>query len=121
MSRPIISATGVHMRFNTRKGPLTALEDFHLEVRRGEVLCIVGASGKSAQPTDSTETRYILVGRFLSGSSNAFGSIRFLASQGLEGTSDDTQECLSGKGRIVPAALELRALNCKPRPNIFIL
>ena len=45
MSNPIIQASGVDMVFGTRKGPLTALEDFHLEVRRGEVLCIVGASG----------------------------------------------------------------------------
>jgi NitT/TauT family transport system ATP-binding protein len=33
------------MTFPTRKGPLTALESFALEVHPGEVLCIVGASG----------------------------------------------------------------------------
>ncbi|MGD8589397.1 MAG: ABC transporter ATP-binding protein, partial [Chromatiales bacterium] len=45
MSEPIIQASGVNMTFSTRKGPLTALEDFNLEVRSGEVVCIVGASG----------------------------------------------------------------------------
>ncbi len=45
MSKPIIQASQVNMTFSTRNGPLTALEDFHLEVRPGEVVCIVGASG----------------------------------------------------------------------------
>ena len=42
---PIIQAREVNMTFATRKGPLTALEAFDLEVEAGEVLCIVGASG----------------------------------------------------------------------------
>ena len=33
------------MSFTTRKGPLIALEGFNLEVKSGEVVCIVGASG----------------------------------------------------------------------------
>jgi NitT/TauT family transport system ATP-binding protein len=45
MSRPIIEARALTMTFSTRKGPLTALEDFRLEVQPGELLCIVGASG----------------------------------------------------------------------------
>lgn len=45
MSSAIIEARGVDMVFDTRKGSLTALEDFSLEARQGEVLCIVGASG----------------------------------------------------------------------------
>lgn len=45
MSSAIIEARSVDMIFATRKGSLTALEDFSLEVRSGEVLCIVGASG----------------------------------------------------------------------------
>jgi NitT/TauT family transport system ATP-binding protein len=45
MSEPIIQASGVNMTFSTRKGPLTALEDFDLEVQSGEVVCVVGASG----------------------------------------------------------------------------
>ena len=45
MSEPIIQAREVNMTFTTRKGPLTALEAFDLEVKPGEVVCIVGASG----------------------------------------------------------------------------
>jgi NitT/TauT family transport system ATP-binding protein len=45
MSSPIIEARSVEMTFGTRKGELTALKDFNLEVRKGEVLTIVGASG----------------------------------------------------------------------------
>ena len=45
MSEPIIEARAVNMSFSTRKGALTALEDFHLQVQPGEVVCIVGASG----------------------------------------------------------------------------
>jgi len=45
MSEPIIQARGLSMTFSTRKGPLTALEAFDLQVRTGEVVCIVGASG----------------------------------------------------------------------------
>jgi NitT/TauT family transport system ATP-binding protein len=42
---PIIAARDLSVTFATRKGPLTALEGFELAVRRGEVVCIVGASG----------------------------------------------------------------------------
>lgn len=45
VSNPIIRASGVDMVFSTRKGPLTALQGFDLEVTAGEVVCIVGASG----------------------------------------------------------------------------
>lgn len=45
MSGPIIEAREVNMTFATRKGSLTALQDFDLEVKAGEVVCIVGASG----------------------------------------------------------------------------
>ena len=45
MIAPIIEARAVDMSFPTRKGPLTALEGFHLEVHTGEVVSIVGASG----------------------------------------------------------------------------
>jgi NitT/TauT family transport system ATP-binding protein len=45
MSQPIIQARAVNMTFTTRKGELTALEDFELEVQTGEVVCMVGASG----------------------------------------------------------------------------
>jgi NitT/TauT family transport system ATP-binding protein len=45
MSEPIIQALGLSMTFATRKGPLSALEAFDLEVEAGEVVCIVGASG----------------------------------------------------------------------------
>jgi NitT/TauT family transport system ATP-binding protein len=45
MSRPIIEARALTMTFSTRKGSLTALEDFRLQVQPGELLCIVGASG----------------------------------------------------------------------------
>jgi NitT/TauT family transport system ATP-binding protein len=45
MSGAIIEARAVDMVFTTRKGKLTALKDFSLQVRRGEVLSIVGASG----------------------------------------------------------------------------
>lgn len=45
MSEPIIQARDVSITFTTRKGSLTALESFDLEVQSGEVVCIVGASG----------------------------------------------------------------------------
>lgn len=45
MTDPIILASEVNMTFATRNGLLVALEDFHLEVKPGEVVCIVGASG----------------------------------------------------------------------------
>jgi NitT/TauT family transport system ATP-binding protein len=45
MSEPIIQVRDLSMLFTTRKGPLTALESFNLEVQPGEVVCIVGASG----------------------------------------------------------------------------
>lgn len=45
MTDPLIEARAVEMFFSTRKGPLTALENFHLEVQTGEVVSIVGASG----------------------------------------------------------------------------
>ena len=43
--RPVIAARHVTMTFTTRKGPLTVLEGFDLQVQPGEVVCIVGASG----------------------------------------------------------------------------
>ena len=42
---PVIEARGVSRVFRTRKGELRALEDLSLSVQRGEVLCILGASG----------------------------------------------------------------------------
>jgi len=42
---PVIQALGVDKTFATRDAPLHALADFSLEVQRGEVVCIVGASG----------------------------------------------------------------------------
>jgi len=45
MSVPVIQARNLNMTFFTRKGSLGALEDFSLEAQRGEVVCIVGASG----------------------------------------------------------------------------
>jgi NitT/TauT family transport system ATP-binding protein len=45
VSGPLIRARRLQVRFATRKGALTALEDFDLEVASGEVVCIVGASG----------------------------------------------------------------------------
>ena len=45
MSGPIIEARAVNMTFSARNEPLTALEDFRLEVQAAEVVCIVGASG----------------------------------------------------------------------------
>ena len=40
-----LSLRGVSRCFETPRGTLTALEDIHLEVREGELLCIVGPSG----------------------------------------------------------------------------
>jgi NitT/TauT family transport system ATP-binding protein len=45
MTEAVIRARNVGMRFSTREGGLNALEGFSLEVNRGEVLCLVGASG----------------------------------------------------------------------------
>lgn len=45
MNSAIIEARNLSKIFDTRKGPLAALEDFSLEVKQGEVVCIVGASG----------------------------------------------------------------------------
>ena len=42
---PVVEARGVSRVFHTRKGELRALEDLSLSVQRGEVLCILGASG----------------------------------------------------------------------------
>ena len=51
MSGPSIRAIGVDMIFPTRKGPLTALEGFDLEVNAGEVVCMVGDGNLIAQQT----------------------------------------------------------------------
>jgi NitT/TauT family transport system ATP-binding protein len=40
-----LSVRGVSRLFSTPRGPLTALDDIHLEVREGEFLCLVGPSG----------------------------------------------------------------------------
>ncbi len=45
MSDVMIRAENVSMTFRTRTGELGAVEDFSLQVDRGEVVCIVGASG----------------------------------------------------------------------------
>ena len=45
MSEGLIKADNVSKIFISRKGELGALQDFSLEVHRGEVVCIVGASG----------------------------------------------------------------------------
>lgn len=45
MIGPIIESRAVDMSFSTRKGPLTALDNFQLMVQPSEVLSIVGASG----------------------------------------------------------------------------
>ena len=37
MSHPIVEARAVDMSFTTRKGPLTVLENFRLQVQPGEV------------------------------------------------------------------------------------
>jgi NitT/TauT family transport system ATP-binding protein len=41
----VIRAQGVAMRFPGPEGGLLALDDFSLDVHRGEVVCLVGASG----------------------------------------------------------------------------
>jgi NitT/TauT family transport system ATP-binding protein len=45
VSETVIQAREIAMRFAGREGGLLALEDFSLAVRRGEVVCLVGASG----------------------------------------------------------------------------
>lgn len=45
MSEVLIQADKVSKIFYTRKGELGALQDFSLDVHKGEVVCIVGASG----------------------------------------------------------------------------
>ncbi len=46
MAEPILSARGVAKRFAVGRGPaLTAVEGFSLDVREGELLCLLGASG----------------------------------------------------------------------------
>ncbi len=45
MSDVIIDAKNVSKTFYSRKGELQALDNFSINVRRGEVVCIVGASG----------------------------------------------------------------------------
>ena len=46
MAEPILSARGVAKRFAVGRGPeLTAIEGFSLDVREGELVCLLGASG----------------------------------------------------------------------------
>ena len=45
MKLPLIDARSVCKTFDTRQGPLCALQDFSIEVQAGEVVCLVGASG----------------------------------------------------------------------------
>lgn len=45
MTEAVIQAQDVSKIFTTRKGILSALEVFSLDVHKGEVVCIVGASG----------------------------------------------------------------------------
>ncbi|MCA9183269.1 MAG: ATP-binding cassette domain-containing protein, partial [Planctomycetales bacterium] len=42
---PLLSLTGVCVEFETRKGKLRALQDLSFEIKKGEVLGIVGESG----------------------------------------------------------------------------
>ncbi len=75
MSEPLIRAESASMRFPTRDGGLEAIADFTLDVSRGEVVCIVGASGcgKStflnmvAGFLRPTSGRILLGGRAISG------------------------------------------------------
>src|SRR3954452_25191663 len=45
MSDPLIDVRRVSKRFDTPAGPFTALSDLSFEVRRGELLAVVGHSG----------------------------------------------------------------------------
>ncbi len=45
MNNPVIRVELVSKTFRTRKGGVEAVRDFSLDIERGEVVCVVGASG----------------------------------------------------------------------------
>lgn len=45
MSEVLIKFDNITKRFSLRKGDIVAVKDFSLEIKKGEILTIVGASG----------------------------------------------------------------------------
>jgi len=45
MSEALIKFDNITKRFSLRKGDIVAVKDFSLEIKKGEILTIVGASG----------------------------------------------------------------------------
>ncbi|CCI37114.1 Aliphatic sulfonates import ATP-binding protein SsuB 2 (fragment) [Microcystis aeruginosa PCC 9701] len=42
---PVLNLKNLHKRYKTRHGYRTVFEDINLQVRSGEVVCLLGASG----------------------------------------------------------------------------
>lgn len=53
MSDTLLSVRNLRVEFNTRRGTLTALRDVSFDIRRGEVLGVVGESGAGKSMTGS--------------------------------------------------------------------
>lgn len=70
--RPVLQVNGLTVQFKTEAGPLTAVRDVSLEVRRGETLALVGESGSGKSVTSLAIMRLVENGggRIINGSVN---------------------------------------------------
>lgn len=42
---PVLNVRGLHKQYKTRQGFFTVFEDINLQIKQGEVVCLIGASG----------------------------------------------------------------------------
>ena len=87
MTMPLLKLTDINMSF----GPIDVLHDISLEVRRGEVLCLLGdnGAGKSTLIKILSGVHKPTAGRIeLDGKAVAFGSPRDASDHGIAGTTE---------------------------------
>ena len=101
----LLEVDGLTIEFQTRHGPLRAIDDISFSIRRGEVLGIVGESGAGKSLTGAALTRLMPPGARIIG-----GSVRF---DGRDITHADDAEIRALRGRHIATIFQdpLTSLN----------